>query len=541
MPAGKRRRAASRQPAQRLARALAPTAAATGAEIPVDSRMAPSLPVAMPINAFARELGRLLSTAPLFCYGPSKELVTVCEVTAERRAMTAVRFVSWVEEYVVFTQPADSGPVQKSISAERAARVLAADSFRSGLRMLDRVNAVRLPAWCGGGRSRVRLLPSGYDEETRTFTADSVPYAQDMAVHDGLEFIEGWLGEFPFSRPETAPRQPLAENRSFAVMMAGMLSAYCEGLLRGVVRPALAIRANQPGSGKTLLARIMPAAVHGAGPAGALPKDEAELGKSLTAMAADGRQYVIFDNLKGYLASAELEAALTSPRRAGRILGKSELIEAPNELLVILTGNGLELSPDLARRCLCLDLWAAEAVGDREIKEPIGDYELGSPEMRGKLLAALWSVVRRWSERGCPRLPGGARMPSFEAFGDVVGAMVRCANLADPMQPPEQRLDEAETAWLKLFRKLADDLADGGVVEFTTDQIIAQADELGISALLIGEPKHRTSTMGKRLAKWRGREFRDSRNRRFRFGHRRAEIGARHSVTNLEPAAGGAA
>jgi hypothetical protein len=93
----------------------------------------------------------------------------------------------------------------------------------------------------------------------------------------------------------------------------------------------------------------------------------------------------------------------------------------------------------------------------------------------------------------------------------------------------------------RLFRKLADDLAAGVVVEFTTDQIIAQAEELGILPLLIGEPKHKTSTMGKRLAKWRGREFRDSRNRRFRFGHRRVEIVARHAVTNLEPAAGAAA
>ncbi len=540
LPAVKRKRAAAAPSARALARALAGVAAATGATVPDENRMAPVLNVALPISAFARELGRLLAGSPLFRYGPTRDLVTVCEETGERRPMTALRFVSWVEEYVTFSRPGSSGPVAGSLSAEMAARVLAADGFVSGLRILDRVNPVRLPAWGDASRGSVRLLPPGYDAVTRTFTADVVPYPDNLLVDEGLEFLEGWLGGFPFARPEAAPRQLLAENRSYSVLVAGMLTSYCEGLLRGVVRPAIAVRANQPGSGKTLLARIIPAAVHGAVPVGAMPKDEAELGKSLTAMAADGRAYVIFDNLRGFLASAELEAALTSPRRVGRVLGRSELIDAPSEMLVILTGNGLDLSPDLARRCLCLDLWCAENVAEREIKEPIREDVLGSVEMRSKLLAALWSIVAWWNGRGCPKVPG-ARMASFEAFQDVVGAMVRCANLADPAQAPEQRLDEAELAWLLLFRKLADDLADGGTKEFKAEEVLEQAEEAGILEVLIGSPKDAKAALGKRLKKWRGRELRDSRDRRFRFGHRHSEPGARYSVTNLEPAAAAAA
>ena len=174
-------------------------------------------------------------------------------------------------------------------------------------------------------------------------------------------------------------------------------------------------------------------------------------------------------------------------------------------------------------------------MAEREIKEPIREDVLGAVEMRSRLLAALWSIVAWWSGHGCPKVPG-AKVASFEAFGDVIGAMVRCSSRADPMQPPEQRLDEAEAAWMKLFRALADGLQDGGVVEFAVDEIIDIADDAGILAILIGDPKSPKVAMGKRLAKWRGREFRDSQNRRFRFGHRHSELGSRHSVTNLEPA-----
>jgi hypothetical protein len=536
LPAGKRKRSGAAPHARKLARALAGVAAATGASVPDENRMSPVLSVGLPISALARELGRVLSPAPIFRYGPTRDLVTVSEESGERRAMVPLRFVSWVEEWVTFVRDTPTGPVPVSISAELAARVLASDAFLAGVRVLDRVNPVRLPAWGDASRGSVRLLPPGYDSPTRTFTADVIPYPEGMLVDEALEFLEGWLGEFPFAKPEACPGQALAENRSYAVLVAGMLSTYCEGLLRGVIRPAIAIRANQPGSGKTLLARIIPAAVHGAVPVGAMPKDEAELGKSLTAMAADGRAFCIFDNLRGFLASAELEAALTSPRRVGRVLGRSELIDAPNEMLVVLTGNGLDLSPDLARRCLCLDLWCAEAVAERRIKAPIREDALGAGDVRAGLLAALWAVVAWWNAQGCPRLTG-VRMASFEAFGDVIGAMVRCSNLADPMQPPEQRLDEAEAAWMKLFRALADGLPDGGAVEFAVDEVIDIADGEGILALLIGDPKSPKVAMGKRLAKWRGREFRDSQNRRFRFGHRHSELGSRHSVTNLEPAA----
>jgi hypothetical protein len=267
----------------------------------------------------------------------------------------------------------------------------------------------------------------------------------------------------------------------------------------------------------------------------AAPRDENELGKLLTATAAEGHQYLVVDNLGGFFASAELESFLTSPRRRGRILGLSQTVDAENQLSVFITGNGLSISPDLARRCLLCDLWFAGSVTERAIEKPIEEDALASPEMRGKFLAAMWALVKHWSTLGCRRSKG-ARLASFEGFSSIVGGIVTGACFADPIARPDVRLDETEAAWTSLFRKLADDLPDGGTVEYGLDEILDAAEELEILVVLVGEPKSAKTSLGKRLAKWKGRQFTDTSGRPFEFGRRHSQVGARYKVRNLLPA-----
>lgn len=103
------------------------------------------------------------------------------------------------------------------------------------------------------------------------------------------------------------------------------------------------------------------------------PRDEGELGKLLTATAAEGHDYLVLDNLSGKYESSELESFLTSPRRRGRILGQSQTVDAENKFNVFITGNGLNISTDLARRCLLCDLWFAGEVTERQIRDPIDE------------------------------------------------------------------------------------------------------------------------------------------------------------------------
>ncbi len=526
-------------PARKLATSLAGVAKVTGADIPAEDRMSPRINVGgITITELARALAMHLRSESLFRRVASGDLVTVNASTGEMKPMGPVRFASWAEQRVTFTKESRDGDSKRvSISADIAARVLQSDIFCEAMRPLNTVNLVRLPAWANQTRTAVKLLPAGYDESTGSFTVDGVPYRTDQEPDEARLFLLDAFKEFPFARPIEAPEQPLEQNRSFAVQMAAMFSIYCRQMLRGGLRPAVAVQANQAGSGKTLLVRMALAPVFGNVTVQAAPRDENELGKLLTATVAAGHEYLCCDNLSGFFASAEMESFLTSPRRRGRILGQSQTVDAENTLSVFITGNGLSISPDLARRCLLCDLWFAGQVSERKLAKPIEEELIASPEARAGFLSAMWSLVDAWNNGGCKR-SSGATLASFEGFAGVVGGIITRAVFADPIARPEVQLDQTEAAWLTLFRKVADDLPDGGEKECDWDQMIEYAEELEILPILIPgkEVRDVKTSLGKRAKKWDGREFTDSTGRPFRFGGRHAQLGAKKKIRNLLPA-----
>ncbi len=522
--------------AKKLAAALAGVAALTDAKMPAEERMAPHVRLDVPLSALCRHLAMLFRREALFVGVVGGAVVTVCPATGIQEVMTSLRFPSWAEERATFVKRGRGGDdIVVSLSAELCAKVLASDIFRRALRPLSVVHRVRLPSWAGPERRAVKLLPAGYDESTQSYTVDLCPYDTEQEPDAARFHLLETHAEFPLARPEGEPEQPLEENRNFAVQVAAMFAAYCRPLLTGCLRPAVAVQANQAGSGKTLLLRMALAPVYGAVSVQAAPRDEAELGKVLTTCAAEGRQYLVMDNISGYLASAEMEAFLTSPRRCGRILGRSESVDAENNLAVYLTGNGLHLSPDLARRCLLLDLWHPGDVAERQIKNPLDEEGLASNATRAGFLSALWALVKYWSDHGCPRSTG-ARLPTFETFSDVIGGLVLTAKFADPIARPDVSLDPIAAAWKTLFRALADGIRDGGSAEYGLQEILDAAEEGGLSEILIGESKNPKVSLGKRLARWKGRQFMDTRGRPFEFGHRYAAVGAKYTVRILTPA-----
>ncbi len=533
-PPAARRRTKREGKAKELAAALSGLAALTGTVLPDEERMAPRLNVQLPDTALARALAQHLRNEPLFRRASSGALITVSPA-GEMEAMTPLRFVTWAEERVTFTKDTARGESVVSLSVEKAARILASDSFRGSLRPLRTVNLVRLPTWSDPERTGVKLMGAGYDEGTQSFTVDTVPYVETMEPDRAYQFFLDAFAEFPFARPDNDPVQPLSKNRSFAVQIAGMLAVFCRPMLSGSLRPAFAIQANQAGSGKTLLLRTGITPVFGPVTVQSAPRDENELGKLLTATAAEGHDYLVLDNVSGYFASAELESFLTSPRRRGRILGHSQTVDAENTLNVFITGNGLTISPDLARRCLLCDLWFAGDVLERRITRPIDEEWLSSPECRAGYLAALWSLVNHWGQLGCPRSTG-ARLASYETFSAVIGGIVMSAAFADPIARPEVRLDETQQAWTTLFRALAASVPDGDAIEYDLDTILETAKEAALLEILTGDAKNPKVSMGKRLSKWRGRQLIDSRGRPFEFGHRHSAVGAKYKVRILTPA-----
>jgi hypothetical protein len=110
---------------------------------------------------------------------------------------------------------------------------------------------------------------------------------------------------------------------------------------------------NQPGIGKTLLARVAGIVLDGEDPdLIRFTTDDDELSKCICAtLRAKPNSIVLIDNAKlragGEINSAVLEANSTAPQISLRILGHSVNYRRPNDLLWFITMNGTKASSDL--------------------------------------------------------------------------------------------------------------------------------------------------------------------------------------------------
>ena len=161
------------------------------------------------------------------------------------------------------------------------------------------------------------------------------------------------------------------------------------------------ITATNPGSGKTLLAKMI-RTTHGGVLRGEMPRDADELRKSITAALLDTTGPVIaFDNLTGVIRSSVLEALLTNRDWTDRYLGQNKSVTAANDRLWLATGNNAQFGGDLARRIATVRLDPPGA--NHHLKKfKIADLDAWIHQYRGELLTALLIVARGWVVAGMP-------------------------------------------------------------------------------------------------------------------------------------------
>ena len=111
--------------------------------------------------------------------------------------------------------------------------------------------------------------------------------------------------------------------------------------------PAIAYTAPVAGSGKTLLADSVGWIAHRVKPAHmpfATGRDEFR--KLLLSILLDGDSIALLDNVDRPLQSAELCNLLTTDRYGDRILGESRRVKLDARVMVLVTGNNIQLVGD---------------------------------------------------------------------------------------------------------------------------------------------------------------------------------------------------
>ncbi len=267
-------------------------------------------------------------------------------------------------------------------------------------------------------------------------------------------------------------RSPADVVAAVAAMLTGLLA----NLLVAVGKALVLIDGNQPGLGKTLLARIVGIILDGIDPRPIhFTLDDEELAKRLCATIRDGSASVVLvDNAKlragGVVSSPALEANSMAPQVSLRILGQSANFTRPNDLTWFVTMNDTKASPDLVSRGMPVRL---HFEGDPRHREFAGDEPTSyANEHRTELLGELAGMVVRWNLAGRPL---GSKRHRCDQWAKLIGGILQVAGLPEFLD----NLDEAAASFNSALDELSA-LAEAAVADEGRRAIVNGSTDLGV-------------------------------------------------------------
>jgi hypothetical protein len=161
-----------------------------------------------------------------------------------------------------------------------------------------------------------------------------------------------------------------------------------------------------------------------------------ELEKRITAELIEGSPALFLDNLNNVAVKSNLLAsAITEKPARVRVLGKSQMLRLNASALVILTGNGLTVSEDLARRFITIEL--DPRTENPEARPFTNNIRADVALRRAELLAALLTI---WKWGRLTSVARGLPLGSFDQW---------CRWVRDPLvtlgcKDPVERVTEAK-------------------------------------------------------------------------------------------------
>jgi hypothetical protein len=155
---------------------------------------------------------------------------------------------------------------------------------------------------------------------------------------------------------------------------------------------------------------------------------------------------VVLDNWDG-LSSGGLAAALTSESIADREIGSSQMFPTENSSVIVVVGNHVRFSPEIARRTVPIHLGLVgpdPLTRDFRIPDLLGWIR----PHRDTLLAALLGLVEVWRAAGCPR--SQQRLASFECWSATVGGILEANGVDGFLANVDRGAVRSEPTWSRL-------------------------------------------------------------------------------------------
>jgi putative DNA primase/helicase len=303
----------------------------------------------------------------------------------------------------------------------RVANLLLNQAGQRQLRVLRGISLAPLLAEDGS----IRCAP-GYDKETGYWCeCGQLPAIPERPTREqaftALSLIRAAFSTFPFADAAiSAPNEnavvdlsvPPAQDES--TFLTALMTAACQPSLP--LAPALLIRAPQfsgAGTGKGHLVRAIAQIAYGIQPkAFTSSSDKRELSKRIESALVESAAMVFLDNCNSeQLSSNVLAQVITESSVVTRLLGQTKMVPLTANAFIAVTGNAVQVSEDLARRFLVVELDAKQEHPEQRFFSD--DFERNVRSRRAELLAAVLTIWR-WGRQNY--LARGAPLGSFEQW-----------------------------------------------------------------------------------------------------------------------------
>ncbi len=230
---------------------------------------------------------------------------------------------------------------------------------------------------------------------------------------------------------------PFVDDAAGAVVLSAVLS----GLIRATIRaiPLHAFDAPTAGTGKSMLAETVGILMTGHEPASiSQSRENGEDEKRMASLLRAGDPCILIDNAERPVGGDKLCSVITQTQVSLRILGKSESIILPCEVLIMVTGNNLQFESDMSRRTVICRLDSEEERPER--REFDFDPRIVAAEQRAELVVAGLTILRAYAVAGRPNKMSS--VGSFEQWNRWVREALVWCGAGDPVKTMEKLVDE---------------------------------------------------------------------------------------------------
>ena len=194
-------------------------------------------------------------------------------------------------------------------------------------------------------------------------------------------------------------------------------------------RPLHIITAPIPRTGKSKLAEdVLGGILTGRKtPALQITGTDDERDKRITALLMQDETVVHLDNLPPKLDSPALASLLTASVYQSRLLGSSRIVSLPNNLVLVGTGNNVECSTEIAKRCVPIRLQPNTPNPERRVNFQYPNLWDHVSKSRRQILSCLLGMVQNWVEKNRPSGPslGSIRLGGFESWSEAIGGILQ--------------------------------------------------------------------------------------------------------------------